>query len=81
MRGNRPSNSATQVYDNFITEADIAKIAAAGFNCVRVPLHNRLFDDDTGWKMLDRVLDWCEQHRLYAVLDLHMVPGSSIGQT
>ena len=69
-----------QVYDTFIDEADIAKIAAAGFNSVRVPLHYCLFDDDAGWKLLDRVLVRCERHRLYAILDLHMVPGSSLGQ-
>lgn len=62
-----------QVYDNFITEADIKKISEAGFNCVRVPLHQRLFKDDSAWKLLDRLLGWCERHRVYVVLDLHAV--------
>ena len=64
-----------QVYDNFITGADIQRISEAGFNCVRVPLYQRLFKDDTGWKLLDRLLGWCERHQVYVVLDLHAVPG------
>ena len=68
-----------QIYNQFITEADFEKIAAAGFNCVRVPFHYRIFNDDTGFKVLDRILNWCERHRLYAVLDLQMIPGSTLG--
>ena len=68
-----------QIYNQFITEADFEKIAAAGFNCVRVPFHYRIFNDDTGWQLLDRILNWCERHRLYAVLDLQMIPGSTLG--
>ena len=64
-----------QVLYNFITEADIQKIAQAGFNCVRVPLHHRLFDGDSGWKLLDRMLVWCEKHKVYVILELHAVPG------
>ena len=65
----------TAVYDNFITEDDIEKIAQAGFTCVRLPLHHGLFDGDRGWKILDRLLGWCERKRVYVVLDLHAVPG------
>jgi endoglucanase len=68
-------NFRSQVYENFITEADIQKIGQAGFNCVRLPLHRRLFDDNRGWKLLDRLLDSCERHKIYVVLDLHAVPG------
>ena len=64
-----------QIYENFITEADIGKIAADGFNCVRVPLHRSLFQGKQGWKLLDRLLGWCERHRVYVVLDFHAVPG------
>jgi hypothetical protein len=71
----RTEEFRTEVYDNFITEADIEKIAQAGFNCVRVPLHHKLFDSDLAWKLLDRLFDWCERHRVYVVLDLHAVPG------
>jgi hypothetical protein len=68
------------VRDRFVTEADIAAIADAGFNVVRVPLNHRDFacEGSPGWAVLDRLLGWCEAHRVYAVLDLHSAPG---GQT
>ena len=65
----------SHVHYNFITEADIQKIAQAGFNCVRVPLHHHLFDGDSGWTLLDRMLLCCEKHKVYVILDLHAVPG------
>jgi hypothetical protein len=71
-----------QVYSQFVTEKDIARIAAMGFNTVRVPINHRLLDDagpgagkDAGWQVLDRLLDWCEKHRVYVVLDLASAPG------
>ena len=63
------------IYENFIAVADIEKIAALGFNSVRVPVNWRLLTDDAGWRVLDRLIDNCEKHRLYVVLDLHAVPG------
>ena len=68
------------VRDRFIGEADIAAIADAGFNVVRVPLNHRDFacDGSPGWALVDRLLDWCETHGVYAVLELHSAPG---GQT
>jgi hypothetical protein len=68
------------IRDRFVTEADIAAIAAAGFDVVRVPLDHRDFacDASPGWAVVDRLLDWCEAHGVYAVLDLHSAPG---GQT
>ncbi len=71
---------AAAVRERFITEADIAAIADAGFNVVRVPLNHRDFASATspGWNTLDRLIDWCEAHHVYAVLELHSAPG---GQT
>lgn len=71
----RAEEFRTQVYDSFITESDIQKIAQAGFNCVRVPLNYRLLDGERGWTVLDRLLTWCDKHRVYVVFDLHAVPG------
>ena len=72
-----------QVYANYITEADIARIAQLGFNSVRVPINAKILEDDaqpyvykqSGWDILDHVLQWCEKYNVYAVLDLHAVPG------
>jgi len=72
-----------QVYANYITEADIQEIAALGFNSVRIPVNAKILEDDSqpyvykdsGWQILDNVLSWCEQYHVYAILDLHAVPG------
>ena len=71
------------VQEAFITEADIAEIARMGFNTVRVTINRRLLEEDeapfvykdSGWKILDRLVAWCEKHRLYAILELHSAPG------
>ncbi len=73
--------------DNWITEYDLDKIAALGFNCVRVPFWYRNFYlDDKGTKRLDSQGNWdfsrlewivreCSKRRIYVVLDLHGAPG------
>lgn len=71
------------VYVKFVAEADIAQMATMGFNCIRVPFNHSLLEDDTvpyfykqsGWDVLDRVVDQCEAHGIYVVLDLHSAPG------
>jgi endoglucanase len=71
--------------DAYIGQDDIRFIKSAGFNMVRIPLHYRLFmtDDGTitgeGWPLLDRVLGWVREAKLYAVLDLHAAPGGQTG--
>ena len=51
---------------------------------MRIPINHRLFEDGDGaavdvrsggWGLLDSILGWCEQHRVYAILDLHAAPG------
>lgn len=74
-------------YDRYIAEADILKIAEEGFNSVRVPINARFLmaDDDPAryiekhWLLLDRVIAWCREHRLYVILDLHGAPGGQTG--
>ncbi|HLL83806.1 MAG TPA: hypothetical protein VK420_14170 [Longimicrobium sp.] len=67
---------ADRVHGEFIREEDIARIAALGMNSVRVPFNHALLEDDSapfvykhrGWEVLNRLLDWCEAHQVYAVL-------------
>lgn len=74
-------------YERYIAEGDIARIAAEGFNSVRLPLHWRVLMEDAepaiwieaGWRLLDQVVAWCREHRLYIVLDLHGAPGGQTG--
>ncbi|WP_328583608.1 glycoside hydrolase family 5 protein [Streptomyces sp. NBC_00370] len=69
--------------DVFFTDADAALLAEAGMNCVRLPFNYRHFEDDdrpmelkeAGFALLDRAIDICARHGLYAVLDLHAAPG------
>ena len=72
-----------KMYANFIAEADIKAIADAGFNSVRLPINYRILEDDnnpyvykdSGWALIDQLLDWCEKYGVYVILDLHAVPG------
>ena len=73
--------------DNWITERDLDKIAALGFNCVRVPFwYRNFYSDDNGTKILDKngewdfhYLDWvveeCGKRGMYVILDMHGAPG------
>ena len=69
----------------FITEDDIARIAAEGFNHVRLPINSRVVIDDSGelieagFKFIDRLIEWCREHQLWVVLDLHGAPGGQTG--
>jgi endoglucanase len=83
----------TQFRDVYVAKDDIAFIKAAGFNTVRVPLDWRLFvksgdadaanTDDRfegpGWALLDRVVQWCHEAGLRAIIDLHAAPGGQTG--
>jgi hypothetical protein len=72
-----------EIYDTYITEADIARIAAVGYNMVRVPINHRAIEDPvrpgsldkTGIARIDRLIDWGERHGVYIILDLHSAPG------
>ncbi|KAF5587807.1 endoglucanase C [Fusarium subglutinans] len=68
---------------HFFTDSDAAYFALLGLNCIRIPFNYRHFIDDmdpdnlkkSGFDWLDRCVDICGRHNLYAVLDLHAVPG------
>jgi hypothetical protein len=69
----------------FITEDDIARIRAEGMNHVRVPINSRVVMDDAGeliepgLALIDHVIEWCHDHDLWVVLDLHGAPGGQTG--
>nr|AGN70391.1 glycosyl hydrolase family 5 protein [uncultured bacterium] len=76
-----------QYRENYITKEDIAFIKKIGLNSIRIPFNYRLFvseDHDTrfagpGFDLLDRVIQWCKEVRLYVVLDMHCAPGGQTG--
>ena len=85
-----PENAArfwSQFRRDYITEADIARIAELGFNSVRPALNARLFltegDNavyvEEGFQLLDNLVGWCRKHNLYVIIDMHGAPGGQTG--
>lgn len=77
--------------DAWIVEDDFARIAAAGLNCVRLPIHwqNHLREDGSFKRLADGSIDFARidwavrtarKHGLYTILDLHGAPGSQNGR-
>jgi endoglucanase len=74
-------------HQNYITPEDIRFIKQSGFNSVRVPFSYRLFVSDTsparlegeGYRLLDEVVAWCKQEKLFVILDMHAAPGGQTG--
>jgi endoglucanase len=64
---------------NYITQADIQFIQKSGFNSVRVPLHYKFFVNDAGFGLLDPVIEWCRNAKIWVILDMHCAPGGQTG--
>jgi hypothetical protein len=74
---------------NYCQKADIDSMAKWGFNSIRLPMHYNLFTlpieqepivgEDTwlpkGFELVDSLLKWCGEDRIYLILDLHAAPG------
>ncbi len=73
-----------RLLDVFVGADDIGLLADLGVNCVRVPVHYRVFEDDDrpftirddGFRHLDRVIRLCAERGIYTIIDLHAVPGA-----
>jgi len=67
----------------FLTEEDFVLLKSLNINTLRLSFNYHHFLDDqkpgvikeSGFIHLDRVLDLCKKYGIYAVLDLHAVPG------
>ena len=78
---------ADQFWDHYRTcyvgDADFAFMKRIGVNAVRIPFNHRHVEDDQrpyqykddALRHVDRALDLCARHGIYAVLDLHTAPG------
>jgi endoglucanase len=68
-------------YESFIDEADIRKIAAMGFDHVRLPIDYEVLEQEDGkpipegYALVTRVINWCKRNDLNVVLDLHKAYG------
>lgn len=74
--------------ENYITEEDIRFIRSTGANTIRLPFNYKLFtaedymglnDPQAGFRMIDRVMEWCRRAGLYVILDMHDCPGGQTG--
>ncbi|KAK9469160.1 glycoside hydrolase [Lipomyces arxii] len=70
-------------YDYFWTEEDSKFYSGLGLNTLRIPFNYRHFMDDdnpsvikdSGFVLLDRIVERCAKYGIYTILDLHAVPG------
>src|SRR5262249_23784277 len=67
---------------------DIHFLKQTGMNCIRIPFNYRLFTDEDylgargitrGFAILDRVIGWCRNEKLFVILDMHCAPGGQTG--
>ncbi|KAH8896277.1 glucan 1,3-beta-glucosidase [Thozetella sp. PMI_491] len=73
----------SRIIHHFFTDVDASLFASLGLNCMRVPFNYRHFIDDlnpgvikeSGFEILDHIVEICAQKNIYVVLDLHAVPG------
>ncbi|KAJ9630889.1 endo-1,4-beta-glucanase [Taxawa tesnikishii (nom. ined.)] len=67
----------------FFTAEDAKFFASLGLNCVRIPINHRHFMDDlnpgvikeSGFHLIDRIVELCAAEGIYTILDLHTFPG------
>ncbi|KAG7091441.1 hypothetical protein E1B28_010477 [Marasmius oreades] len=79
-------NVLTQHWDTWITESDIAAIADAGLNHIRIPIGYWAFETAPGEPFIDgqlpylqKAVGWAQNHGLKVIVDLHGAPGSQNG--
>ncbi|MCM5664024.1 cellulase family glycosylhydrolase [Galbibacter mesophilus] len=74
---------------NHTQKTDIDSLKSWGFNSVRLPMHYNLYTlpvdqepvkgkhtwIEKGFQMTDSLLKWCEQNKMYLILDMHATPG------
>jgi endoglucanase len=78
----------TEYRNNYITEADIKRIAELGYNSVRPALDARMFLTEgdhpayvnAGFKVLDNLVKWSKKYGIYVIIDMHAAPGGQTGQ-
>ena len=78
----------SQYRRNYITEADVRRIAQLGYNSVRPALNSRLFltegdqpvFNSEGFEILDNLVKWSKKYGIYVIIDMHAAPGGQTGQ-
>jgi len=77
-----------QYLENYITEKDIHYLKSLGVNSIRIPFNYRLFTNESylgsqgeerGFRLMDRVIDWCRKEKIFVILDMHAAPCGQTG--
>ena len=69
--------------NNFITEADFARVSEWGVDHIRIPVDYNIFENadgtyrEDGFARIDKAFEYCERYNLNVVLDLHKTAGFS----
>ncbi|KAI8645520.1 glycoside hydrolase superfamily [Parasitella parasitica] len=89
QQASNPSAALTEHWNRWITEDDFKILASVNANHVRIPVGYWAFikpDSDepyvsSGQKaQIERVLGYCAKYDMYAIIDLHGLPGSQNGE-
>lgn len=84
-----PTEALTEHWNSWITEADFKTLATVKVNHVRIPVGFWAFIKPdagepyvtTGQKaQIERILGYCNTYNMYAIIDLHGLPGSQNGE-
>jgi aryl-phospho-beta-D-glucosidase BglC (GH1 family) len=73
--------------NNYMTANDIKFIKENGFNSIRIPFDYKILTGEdfsaakanNGIKLLDDIIHWCSNNKIYAILDMHCAPGGQTG--
>ncbi len=84
-----PTTALLEHWNTFVTEDLIALFSSVHGNHLRIPVGYWAFiqpDDDEPYvsigqkAQLERVLGYCDKYNMYAIIDLHGMPGSQNGE-
>lgn len=74
-------NIAFKDFKRTLGETDIKRIADTGANSIRLVLDYRQLEssafeyNEESFSLLDSIIAWCEKHKVYLILDMHLAPG------
>jgi glucan 1,3-beta-glucosidase len=89
QQASNPAQALQDHWNSWVTEDDFKKLASVKANHVRIPVGYWAFIKpdagepyvSTGQKaQIERILGYCNTYGLYAIIDLHGLPGSQNGE-
>lgn len=80
------SNARGDQRQNYFTEKDVKYLAGLGFDHIRIPVDEEQLWKQDGQKdaeafsLLKNALDWCQNYKLDAIVDLHILRSHHFNQ-